>query len=305
MTEHAIETHGLTVYYGKRPGIIDVDMQVQPGEVFGFLGPNGAGKTTTLRALLDIIRPSRGSAKIFGHDCQRAGVQARQSVGYLPGELSLPDNLTANTYLNMLAATRNITDTSYLRSLCQRLDLDITRKLRQYSRGNKQKVGLVAALFHRPKLLILDEPTSGLDPLIQQTVLDIVRETQAEGRTVFFSSHILPEVQAVCSRVGIIRAGRVVATETVETLTRQQFRRLQLTFTQAPPAAIFAIEGVTETNRTNTTITLEVQQNLPQVLQLAAQHQLTDIETLHVSLEDVFMAYYGRANHHNGGENHA
>lgn len=294
MAEYVIETQGLTVYYGRHRGILNVDLQVEQGEIFGFLGPNGAGKTTTQRVLLDVIRPTRGSAAIFGLDCQREGVAIRRRVGYLPGELSLPEGMTARQYFKTLSSIRGGNDHAYERELCERLDLNPNRKMREYSRGNKQKVGLVAALMHKPDLLILDEPTTGLDPLVQQTVLELVREARVGGRSVFFSSHILPEVQAVCDRVGIIRDGELVATERVETLTRQQFRRVRLSFDQMPPANAFALEGITETYRDERAVLLEIRQNMGQALATAAPYGITDIETPPVSLEEIFLAYYGR-----------
>lgn len=297
MSEHAIETEALTVYYGKHRGIVDVDMEVQKGEVFGFLGPNGAGKTTTLRILIDIIRPSRGRASVFGLDCQRDGVALRQRIGYLPGELSLPRNMKSRQYLKIVDSLRSHpADPAYLDELCERLDLDTTRKIRDYSSGNKQKLGLVVAMMSKPDLLILDEPTNGLDPLIQQVVLELVDEARDEGRTVFFSSHILSEVQSVCDRVGIIREGRLIKVESVDSLMAQPFHRLRLRFENAPDERIFNFEGVRELSRADDSIYLEVTQNLPQVMRAAASLEILDIETQPVTLEEVFLAYYGRNN---------
>ncbi len=294
MSDFVIETRKLTLYYGIHRGIQDVDLQVKAGEVFGFLGPNGAGKTTTIRALLDIIRPTSGTAHIFGLDCQREGVAIRRRVGYLPGELSMPATMRGQQYLDMVRSLRgNQVERQYEQSLCQRLNLDASRRIREYSRGNKQKLGLVAAFMSQPDLLILDEPTSGLDPLVQQTVMELVQETRNAGRTVFFCSHILPEVQAVADRVGIIRAGKLVTVERVDTLTTQQFRRLSLRFAVEPPATAFAFEGVRETTRSAHEITLEVAQNMPAVMQAAATYEILDIETHPVTLEEVFLAYYG------------
>ncbi len=296
MTHSIVSTQDLTLYYGRQRGIEALNLNIEAGEVFGFLGPNGAGKSTTLRVLLDVIRPTRGKATIFGLDCQKEGVAIRQRVSYLPGELSLPTTMTAHQYLDLLAAVRGRTTNgrALRETLCQRLNLDPTRKMRDYSRGNKQKVGLVAAFMSQPDLLILDEPTGGLDPLVQQTVLELVREAQADGRTVFFSSHILPEVQAVCDRVGIIRDGRLVATERVETLTHQQFRRLKLHLQTMPAEGVFtAVAGVRETSRQEGAILLEVRQNMAELLQTAAPYGILDLETLPVTLEEVFLAYYG------------
>lgn len=297
MADHVIQTHKLTVYYGKQLGIRDVDLLVERGEVFGFLGPNGAGKTTTQRVLLDVIRPTRGRATIFGLDCQEDGVKIREHVGYLPGELALYKNMKASQFFKMYEYLRGENGAKgYWRELAERLELDTSRKIGNFSRGNKQKVGVVAAFMNRPDLLILDEPTGGLDPLVQQTVMEMVREVRDDGRTVFFSSHILPEVQAVCDRVGIIREGQLVATQRVEDLIKQRMSRMSLTFPELPPENAFALEGVKELRRTEQTVVLEVQGNLAQVLATAAQYDIRDIETHNVSLEEVFLTYYGKGN---------
>ncbi len=302
MSEHVIETQGLTVYYGRHRGILNVDLNVEQGEVFGFLGPNGAGKTTTQRVLLDVIRPTSGRATIFGLDCRGQGVELRQRVGYLPGELALYKNMRANQFFKMYEYLRGPNGAKgYWRELAKRLDLDTSRKIGNFSRGNKQKVGIVAAFMNRPDLLILDEPTGGLDPLVQQTVMEMVREVKADGRTIFFSSHILPEVQAVCDRVGIIRDGQLVTTQRVEEMVAQRVSRINITFANLPPADVFNIPGVTELNRSERSVMLEVQENLPQVLTIAAQNEIQDIETINVSLEEIFLTYYGKGN----GGNHA
>jgi ABC-2 type transport system ATP-binding protein len=301
MSEKAIETKGLTVYYGKHRGIEDVDLTVEKGEVFGFLGPNGAGKTTTQRVLLDVIRPTQGRATIFGLDCQEQGVEQRKRIGYLPGELALYTNMKASKFFEMYEYLRsNNGKKGYWRELAQRLDLDTTRKIGNLSRGNKQKVGVVAAFMNRADLLILDEPTGGLDPLVQQTVLEMVRETKADGRTVFFSSHILSEAQAVCDRVGIIREGRLVATRPVGDMIAQRMSRLSLIFSEIPPIGTFDLEGVSELERTDQSILLEVKANLPRVLTIAGQLNVMDIETHKVGLEEIFMTYYSKGN---GGNN--
>ena len=303
MAANIIETHNLTVNYGKQRGIKDVNLAVEQGEVFGFLGPNGAGKTTTQRALVDVIHPTSGSATIFGLDPQKDGVELRKRISYLPGELSLYPNMKGSDFLNMLASLQaKDIDPAFLQQLYERLDLDPSRKMKQYSRGNKQKIGIVAAFMDKPDLLILDEPTSGLDPLVQQTVMELVQEVKPEGRTVFFSSHILPEVQAVCDRVGIIREGELVKTERVETLTKAQFKRLNLTFRELPPVEAFALEGVKETGRDGKTVMLEIQQGLDKVMQIAAPYGIEDIDSPPVTLEEIFLTYYGRTL--NGG-NHA
>ncbi len=303
MAEHVIETRNLTVYYGKHRGIRDVNLLVEKGEVFGFLGPNGAGKTTTQRVLLDVIRPTQGTASVFGLDCKSDGVEIRSRIGYLPGELSLYKEMTGKRFLSTLASLEHReVGPSFRNELCERLDLDPSRKIKEYSRGNKQKIGVVAAFMSKPDLIVLDEPTTGLDPLIQQTVMELVQEVKADGRTVFFSSHILQEVQAVCDRVGVIREGELVKTERVETLIKQQFKRLHLTLRSAPPADAFRMDGVTETSRDGRFVVLEVRDSLEEVVKRALSYGIEDLETQPVTLEEVFLAFYGRG--HNGG-NHA
>ncbi len=300
MTEYVIETRGLTVHYGPHRGIVDVDLNVEKGEVFGFLGPNGAGKTTMERVLLDIIRPSAGTATLFQRlDSQKDGVEARRRIGYLPGELALYADMSAGEFFRMYHSLRGgHAHSSHWQELAERLSLDTSRKIRHFSRGNKQKVGIVTAFMNQPELLILDEPTGGLDPLVQQTVIEMVREAKQAGATVFFSSHILPEVQAVADRVGIIRDGQLVAIKRVEEMIVQHFKRMHLSFDKAPPADAFALNGVREIERSmridqgGQTITLEVRGGLRALLQAALRYDVQGLETEAVSLEDVFLAYY-------------
>lgn len=310
MNHKVIETQDLTVYYGKHRGISNISLTVEKAEVFGFLGPNGAGKTTTQRVLLDVIHPTSGHASIFGLDCQTQGVEVRKRIGYLPGELSLYEGMKGYQFLALMASLReNSVDEKYRQELYERLDFDPSRKIKQYSRGNKQKVGIIAACMGKPELLVLDEPTSGLDPLIQQVVMELVLEAKEDGRTVFFSSHILPEVQQVCDRVGIIRNGELIKTERVETLTQQQFKRLQLTLKQSPPQNAFAMAGVTEIEREGTTVKLEVREGLDKVMEKAVTFGIDDIETLPLTLEEVFLEFYGHhtanGQHQNGGKHYA
>ena len=295
MAENVIETRELSVYYGKHRGILDVNLTVEKGEVFGFLGPNGAGKTTTQRVLLDVFPPTRGQALVFGLDCQKQGVKIRKRVGYLPGELALYANMRARDFFRMVEYLRHDPDTKgYWKELARRMDLDTSRRIGQFSRGNKQKVGVVAAFMNKADLLILDEPTGGLDPLVQRTVLEMVRETRADGRTVFFSSHVLSEVEAVCDRVGIIRDGLLIATQRVEELFAQRMNRLTLIFDGPPPIESFEIPGVTPIETTKQSISLEVRENLSGVLAAAAQANVRDIETHNVSLEEIFLTYYSK-----------
>ena len=290
-----IKTENLTVYYGKHRGIEIVNLSVEQGEVFGFLGPNGSGKTTTQRVLMDIIHPTSGTAKIFGKDCQLEGVEIRKRIGYLPGELSLYQNMTGINFLDMMASLydKNL-DKTYRDELIMSLDVDPSRRIKEYSRGNKQKIGVIGAFMTQPDLLILDEPTSGLDPLVQQTVMELIGEVKDDGRTVFLSSHILPEVQSVCDRVGLIRDGQLIQTASIQSLTEQSFKRLHLTFRDLPPADAFALDDVTETGRVGLTVMLEIRDGLEQVIEIAAPYGVQDIDTPQVTLEDIFLAFYGR-----------
>ena len=215
-----IETQRLTKSYGEHRGIIELDLEVGQGEVFGFLGPNGAGKTTTMRVLLDLIRPTSGTARVFGIETTADPVAIHRRVGYLPGEFDLYDRLTGAQTITYFGNLRGGVDRAYVDALVERLDLDPSRRFKEYSKGNKQKVGLVVALQHRPDLLILDEPTAGLDPLVQQTFFSLVREARADGRTVFLSSHIIDEVDRTCDRVAIIREGRLVQVDRIEAIRR-------------------------------------------------------------------------------------
>ena len=242
-----IQTEKLTKSYGKHRGIVDLDLEVTEGEAFGFLGPNGAGKTTTIRTLLDHLRPTSGVARIFGIETTADPVAIHKRVGYLPGEFTLYDKLTGAQTIQYFANLRGGVDREYQRSLIERLDVDPSRKFKEYSKGNKQKIGLVVALQHRPDLLMLDEPTSGLDPLVQQTFYGVIREAKAEGRTVFLSSHILSEVERTCDRVAIIRDGLLARVDSVEALRDLAHHQVELRFVgEVPVAAFSGLPGVSD-----------------------------------------------------------
>jgi ABC-2 type transport system ATP-binding protein len=293
MTTPAIETEGLTKYYGRSRGIIDVSLQVERGEIFGFLGPNGAGKTTTIRLLLDLIRPTRGHAWVLGLDPQRDGVEVRRRVGYLPGELALYPDLTGQQALEYAAHLRNGVPQKEIARLADRLEADLNRPIRSLSHGNRQKIGLIMAMMHRPELLILDEPTTGLDPLMQQVLYELLEEVRRDGRTVFFSSHILPEVERLCDRVGILREGRLVAVETVADLKRVAVRRMDLVFDgPVDPEPFRAIPGVREVTAAGSTLHVAVQGSLDPLIKAAAQHTLLNIITYEPNLEEAFLAFY-------------
>jgi len=294
----AIETEKLTKSYGRKArGIEEVDLAVEEGEVFGFLGPNGAGKTTMVRTLLGFLRPTGGRGEVFGFDIRKDSVEIRARIGNLPGEFALEDKMTGEGLLRFFARLRGVKDLGYARELAERLGAELQRPMRRLSRGNKQKIGLVQAMFHRPPLLILDEPTGGLDPLVQEEFLDIIEEVKAEGRTVFFSSHNLAEVERVCDRVGIIRGGRLVAEETTETLIDKSFRHVVLTFEDdVDPKPFEAISGVQDLRAGGNRLAFTLYDDLDEMVKLAARHKLVNMEYERPSLEEVFLTYYEREN---------
>jgi len=292
---NVIEIEKLTKSYGSHRGIIEVDLTVEQGEVFGFLGPNGAGKTTTIRTLLDLIRPTSGLARVFGIESSADPVAIHRRIGYLPGEFALYDRLTGSQHLEYFANLRGGVDKAYQASLVERFDLDPTRKFKEYSKGNKQKVALVIALQHRPELLLLDEPTSGLDPLVQQTFFIILREAVADGATVFLSSHILSEVEKTADRVGIIREGRLVKLGTVDDLRDLAHHQVELRFAGEVPAPAFeALPGVSEVVVEGHVLRLRVAGAITPVVQAAARYELLDFVSREPSLEETFLAQYGR-----------
>ena len=290
-----IRAETLTKYYGPHRGIVDIDLEVQQGEIFGFLGPNGAGKTTTIRILLDLIRPTSGRAFVFGVETSADPPAIHRRVGYLPGEFALFDRLTGGQTIEYFANLRGGVDPLYQADLIARFDLDPSRRYKEYSRGNKQKVGLVIALQHQPELLVLDEPTAGLDPLVQQTFFQLPRETVAEGRTAFLSSHILGEVEKTCDRVAIIREGRLVMVDRVEALRDLSHHQVELRFADAVPAADFrGLPGVSDVVADDRVLRMRVTGSMAPVVQAAARHDLIDFSSREPSLEDTFLAQYGR-----------
>jgi ABC-2 type transport system ATP-binding protein len=290
---NVIETEKLTKSYGSHRGIVEVDLAVLEGEVFGFLGPNGAGKTTTIRTLLDLIRPTSGTARVFGIESSADPVAIHRRVGYLPGEFALYDRLTGAQHLEYFANLRGGVDKAYQASLVERLDLDPSRKFKEYSKGNKQKVGLIIALQHRPDLLILDEPTAGLDPLIQQSFFAALRAVIADGRTAFLSSHILSEVEKSCDRVAIIREGRLVKVDTVDALRDLAHHQVELRFAGEVPAAVFgALPGVSDVVVDDHVLRMRVAGAITPVVQAAARYELLDFVSREPSLEDTFLAQY-------------
>jgi ABC-2 type transport system ATP-binding protein len=293
-----IEASGLTKRYGSARGVDELTFEVSAGEVFGFLGPNGAGKTTTIRTMLDFIRPTSGAVRVFGMDPRLDGVAVHARVGYLPGELALYERLTGERYLRTFASLREGVEWTHAADLAERLSLDLTRRIKDLSHGNKQKVGLVQAFMHRPDLLILDEPTQGLDPLVQQTFSAMLEHERSRGTTVFLSSHVMPEVERMCDRVAIIRQGQLVAVEDIGELKARATRRLELHLAGPAPAAEFArLPSVRSVEAHGDTLTLSVEGPIDAVIKQAARHTVVTMQTHEPSLEDLFLTYFDADGH--------
>jgi len=293
--DNVIKIQGLTKSYGNVQALFGVDLEVKQGEVFGFLGPNGSGKTTTIRCMLDLIRPQGGTISVLGLNPQAEPEAVKARVGYLPGELHLDENMTARQvfrYFNHLRGNRSNWD--FIQELSDRLKLELKTPIKNLSKGNKQKVGVMQALMHRPELLLLDEPTGGLDPLMQQGVLRMLAEAQDNGATVFFSSHIISEVQAVADRAAIIREGKIV--EVVETalLLNRSMRQVRIRFQQpTEAAALFNLPGVELLNQDDgLSVLLQVEGEMDALIKTLAQYPVSDFETERTSLEEIFLAYY-------------
>jgi ABC-2 type transport system ATP-binding protein len=293
MSQPAVRTENLIKLYGRHQALAGLDLEVRPGEVFGFLGPNGAGKTTTIRLLLDLLRPTRGRVRVLGSDPRTGGARLRRRLGYLPGELRLEGRQTAGELLAFLANLRGGVDPGRIRQLAERLELDLSRPIRELSKGNRQKVGLVQAFMGDVELLLLDEPSSGLDPLLQQEFMAMVREARAQGRTVFLSSHVLAEVEHVADRVGILRAGRLVATEAIEVLRRRAVRRVEIRFDHPVPAAAFQhLAGVRQVATDGEVLRCVVEGRADALVKAAAQFPVVSLLSHEPDLEEIFLTYY-------------
>ena len=291
MTQH-IETEALTKFYGRQRGVENLTLGVGPGEVFGFLGPNGAGKTTTIRLMMDLIRPTSGTVRVLGYDLRQNPVPARRRIGYLPGDLELYRDMSGRELLAFLASLRPGADLGYAGQLAERLDLDLSRHVHDLSKGNKQKLGVVQAFMHRPVLLILDEPSSGLDPLVQREFHALVREVAGAGGTVFFSSHVLDEVERVADRVGIILEGHLAVVDTVAALKSRALRVLELEFAAPVPAGPFrAIPGVRAVSAHQPFLRCEVIGPVGQLMRLAAGKGLVNVISHEPDLEEIFQSY--------------
>ena len=288
-----IVTAGLTKHYGDVKAVVDLDLAIDAGEVFGFLGPNGSGKTTTIRTMLDLIRPTAGTASILGLDSHRDAVEIRQHIGYAPGELALYRNLTGKELITYFANLRGGVDWTRVNLLAERLDAVLDKKVGELSTGNRQKVALVQAFMSKPSVLVLDEPSIGLDPLVQQQFQAIIREAAEEGATVFLSSHTLSEVERVASRVGIIRTGRLIVVETMEALKEKAVRTVTMQFDQPVGEAEFAaVAGVRDASVDGTQATVAVEGSMAQLLQLASSLGVVEMSSNESDLEEIFLTYY-------------
>jgi ABC-2 type transport system ATP-binding protein len=294
MDNIAISAVGLTKSYGNFKALRGLDLEVKRGEIFGFLGPNGAGKTTTIRSLLDLIHRDGGNVQVLGLDPKHNPVEVHRRVGYMPGELHLDEGLTPEGLLRYFNALRNnAADWTAIRSLADRLGLALKTPIRNLSHGNKQKVGIVQTLMHKPELIIMDEPTQGLDPLVQQEVLKLVREANSNGATVFFSSHIMSEVEALAQRVGIIRAGRMVEVADPHTLGKRSLHRVHVRFKQAVDVKVFSgLAGVSVLSSDGPDVFLQIEGEMDALIKALAAHPVADFDTEHPSLEEIFLAYY-------------
>ena len=290
----AIRTEGLTKHYGHVKALVDLDLEVRPGEVFGFLGPNGAGKTTMIRTVLDLIRPTAGKASILGMDTHEKAVEIRDYIGFLPSDLALYPSLTGRDLLTYFANLRGGVDWSYVDRLADRLDSDLSLKIGDMSSGNRQKVGVIQAFMNQRELIIMDEPSAGLDPLVQREFQKMMREVAAEGRSIFLSSHTLSEVQRVADRVGIIRHGHLVDVEAVDDLRSKAIRRVELFFdTPIQPEVFMNVPGVRETRVNEHSIVLSFDGQMDQLLKAATdRYNLVDITSEEADLEEIFLTYY-------------
>lgn len=293
ITNAVITTEALTKFYGKRRGLDGLDMAVRSGEVYGFLGPNGAGKTTTIRLLLDVLRPTSGQARVLDLDPRADGVRLRRRVGYLPGDFIVDGRQDSRHLLDHLAALRGGVDRHRIDELIDRFELDADILIRSLSKGNRQKVGLIQAFMHQPELLILDEPTSGLDPLMQREVHTLIGEAAEQGQTVFMSSHVLSEVQAIADRVGIIRDGRLAAVEDVETLRARAIRHVTISFNgHVPPGSFDSVQGIEDVALEDSTLRCTLTGWADELIKAASRFEVVSIQSEEPDLEQMFFTFY-------------
>jgi len=286
-----IEINNLTKQYGKARGINNVSLNVEDGEIFGFIGPNGAGKSTTIRLLLSLIYPTSGSAKVFGKDCIAHGPEIRKNIGYLPSEVFYYDRMKVLELLKYSASFYDLENLDRLHELADIMELDLTRRIDDLSYGNKKKVGIVQGLLHRPKLILLDEPTSGLDPLMQQKFFDLIKNENERGATIFFSSHILGEVQKMCNRVAIIREGEIVSVEDIKSLRKDSYKKISVE-AEAMDESRFNVDGVSNLTLEGNTASFLYKGDINAMLQLISAESIADVSIEEPTLEEIFMHYY-------------
>lgn len=288
-----IETFGLTKSYGRKRGIIDLRFGVEGGEIFGFLGPNGAGKTTTIRTLLGFLRPTAGTARVLGMDIRRESLAIKARVGYVPGDVVLYSHLTGWDHIELALRARRLRGRGRAPELCQRLGADLDRPIRHCSRGLRQQVAIIAGLAHDPDLMIMDEPTAGLDPLVKVNFCDFLRQEKARGKTVFLSSHNLPEVEAVCDRVGIVREGRLAAVERVEDLRHRRLKQVEAVFDGEPPR-LDHVPGVRGLKVDGPRVVFQIQGDIRAILRILSESGLRDVRVMDPTLEELFVQFYNR-----------
>jgi ABC-2 type transport system ATP-binding protein len=286
-----IEVNQLTKFYGKARGIENVSFSMEEGEIFGFIGPNGAGKSTTIRLFLGLIHPTSGNAKIFGKDCIQYGPEIRQEIGYLPSEVFYYDRMKVIDLLKYSASFYKKDCSERLHELADIMELDLKRRIDDLSYGNRKKVGIVQGLLHQPKLILLDEPTSGLDPLMQQKFFNLIREENKRGATIFFSSHILGEVQKMCSRVAIIKEGSIINVQDIKSLQNENYKKIKVTASDLNEKN-FNVEGVTKLERHNGTLNFFYRGDINVVMRLISQQEVSDVTIEEPTLEEIFLHYY-------------
>ncbi len=286
-----IQVSQLTKYYGKARGVVDLSFQVGEGEIFGFIGPNGAGKSTTIRLLLSLIHPTSGTAAIFGKDCFKYGPEIRQEIGYLPAEVFYYDRMKVIDLLKYSASFYRKDSTRRMHELAELMELELNRRIEDLSYGNRKKVGIVQGLLHRPRLLFLDEPTAGLDPLMQRKFFQLIREENQLGVTVFFSSHILGEVQRMCSRVAIIKDGRIIEIADIRTLQRNNYKKVRVA-ADGLDVASFAIPGATNLELHDGTVRFFYKGDINAVMHKIGEMTVSDVTIEEPTLEEIFMHYY-------------
>jgi ABC-2 type transport system ATP-binding protein len=289
---NVVEIKNLTKYYGKSRGIIDVSFEIEEGEIFGFIGPNGAGKSTTIRTLLALIRPTSGSATIFGKDCIKCAPEIAKGIGYLPSEVFYYDNMKVIDLLKYSASFYKKDCSKRIIELSERMELDLNKKIDDLSFGNKKKVGIVQGLLHEPKLIVLDEPTSGLDPLMQQKFFELLQEENAKGATILFSSHILSEVQKLCNRVAIIKEGKIIKLEKMSTLTENNYKSFKLELDKDFDMNFFNIAGVSSLEKDNAIVTFLFKGNINKIMKKISEVEIKNLWIEEPSLEEIFMHYY-------------